>query len=88
MQGRKERVRIARTADVAALRAVVRQVRGAKLYLVSGTGGRRVQIGRTVDESTLQLLVEAIRCGGRLELVLDRTQARREMIESDVVAAR
>jgi hypothetical protein len=81
-------LRLARTTDLAALQTVLRQARGAKLFLVMAGGGSRVRIGRAADESTLQLLADAVRSGGRLELVLDRTHARREMIESDVVAAR
>lgn len=78
---RKERVRIARTTDVAALHVVLRQARGAKLYLVMADGETRVRIGRAADESTLRLLVDAMRFGGRLEIEL-----KSEMIESDVVA--
>jgi hypothetical protein len=76
-------MRLARTTDVSALRTIMRQARGAKFYLVTADGRARVRVGRAADESTLQLLVEAMRFGGRVEIVV-----KREMIESDVVAAR
>ncbi len=74
-------MRLARTTDVSALRTIMRQARGAKIFLVAADGGARVRVGRAVDESTLRLLVDAMRFGDRLEIVL-----KSEMIESDVVA--
>ena len=77
-------MRLARTTDLAALQTVLRQARGAKLFLVMAGGGSRVRIGRAADESTLQLLADAMRSGGRLELEMQRPRTVREMIRSDV----
>ena len=74
-------MRLARTTDVSALRTIMRQARGSKIFLVTADGRARMRVGRAVDESILRMLVDAMQSGARLEIVVNR-----EMIESDVVA--
>lgn len=83
MQHSNKRIRVARTTDAAALRALMQQTAGAGLVLVMADGSRS-RMRRVPDESTLQFLIHAMRAGARIEIVLNQDSETREMIESDV----